>query len=1264
MKVHFLANEVDMCGMKRILTIGWMLSLAVVTGCDRGGPDDDSGGFIAPGVTSVALADAGDGTGKTLFERLDGKAVGMPFRNDVDNEHRWMHLYTSAFAGGGVCIGDYDDDGRPDVFLTSQTGRNRLYRQVSDWQFKDVSDAAGIDSEVAWSSGATFVDIDNDGDLDLYVCNYEAANKLYINDGEGKFEDQAREMGLDYTGASHTMAFADYDRDGDLDAYLLTNRMYPLPGEEPKYEIKNVGGKPVIAERHRRLIYALELPGGGYRFEAAGDRDFLYRNNGDGTFTDVTKDAGLEHDTYYHGLSATWWDYDNDGDEDLYVANDFWAPDFLYRNNGDGTFTDVIRQAVPHTPWFSMGSDAADINNDGHFDFLATDMAATTHFMEKTTMGAMGANTWFMETAEPRQYMRNAMFLNTGTDRFMEIAFMSGLAKSDWTWCPKFGDLDNDGRLDLFITNGIARSLMNSDQDLAIERMRKEALAGRPAGSLTRDEQLQLQVKQWEMVNTSPARPETNLAFRNTGDLRFEKSAKAWGLDHKGISWGAAYGDLDRDGDLDLIVSNVNEGVGIYRNNGTSGNRVVLQLVGDASNRFGVGAVVRAIADGMTQTRRLTLARGYMSCNEPMVHLGLGDAKQIDELIIDWPSGKRQTLKGMPAGRLYTITEPANAPKRPVEEQAPPMFELFKGLEAVAHKERRFNDYARQTLLPWHHSQLGPGIAVGDIDGDGDDDVVLAGAAGQGAQIHVNQGDGSFRWRVSSALQDHAHQEDLCPLLFDADGDGDLDLYMSSGGTEVELGGPSEASLRDRLYLNDGKGRFTIATRDALPDVLDSSSVVTAADFDHDGDLDLFVGGRVIPGKYPLSPSSRLLRNDGGKFVDVTDDAAPGLRQAGLVTSAVWSDATGDGRVDLLLSIEWGPIKLFVNDGGRLRDATKDAGLADRTGWWNGIAAADLDRDGDMDYIVTNFGVNTKYHASPKHPSLLYYGDFEGDGKFCLVEAKDESDIIYPVRGRSCSSTAMPFIADKFPTYKSFGLASLDSIYTKPKLEQAHRFAATELRSGVLINESDSASTPRFRFVALPLLAQAAPSFGIVAQDFDADGNIDVYLAQNFFSTQIETGRMDGGVGLLLRGDGKGGLSPVWPSRSGLIVTGDAKGAASLDLNADGLPDLLTTRNDETLVAHRNRAVSSNRILTVKLKGRPGNPTGVGARVTLIFDNGSRQTREVAAGGGYLSQSSAAAVFGLGQSKAKQIEVRWPGVAESTRQNIAAGDRNVDVAHP
>lgn len=1231
--------------MARLLWIAIALcGLSASVGCHQTGAESDgksSNANLSEGIVATPLAAKSKSVGDsqpTLFSRLPPDQTGVDFINPIDTSHSLKFLYSSSMACGGVAIADVNADGRADIYLTSGPKANRLYLQTSDWKFTDATEKAGVDGGAAWGVGAAIVDVDGDGDLDIYVCNYRTPNQLYINDGKGAFTERAKEFDVDINDSSHTPAFCDYDHDGDLDLYLLTNRMYRREGEprlmdafvtdsEGKF-IRDADGRPRVRDGFKDYYDAVQAGENSYNLDVVGRPDYFLRNDG-GKFTDITIDAGISGRG--HGLSAIWWDYDQDGWTDLYVGNDFDEPDQFYRNRGDGTFDEVIKQTVNHTSWFSMGADFGDLNNDGYEDFLIADMAGTSHYKQKTAMGSMGDKYWFMQHADPPQLMRNMLYLGTGSPRFMEAANLAGLAQSDWTWAVKLCDLDNDGRLDVYITNGMTRNFNEKDDPIALQK--------RPGAT------------QWDRYEHLPPMKERNLAYRNLGDLKFQDVAKQWGLDQLGVSFGAAQADLDRDGDLDFVVANIDEPVSLLRNDSDAGHRVLVKLVGARGNTQGIGARVRLKSKSGVQMGEMELARGYMSANEAVLHFGLGDDDHIEQLEVFWPSGHKQTFTDLAADQLYTITEPAGDP--PKQAPAPPAAKMFSESQSLAeltHSETPYNDFAREPLLPNKLSQLGPGMAWGDVDGDGDDDVYIGGAAGKPGRLAFNHGDGQFRATPTEPGDEEQGTpwiadrdcEDLAPLFFDADGDGDLDLYVVSGGVECDAG--SEV-LQDRLYLNGGKGKFTKAPTGTLPDERDSGSVACAADWDRDGDLDLFVGGRVIPGKYPLAARSHLLRNDGGKFVDAAGELAKGLAESGLVTAALWSDADGDGWLDLVVAHEWGPVKLFHNDQGKeLADATQAAGLAEYTGWFNGLAGGDLDNDGDIDYVATNFGLNTKYHASREKPALLYYGDFENNGKMHLVEAEYEGKTLFPVRGRSCSSASMPFIKEKFANYHQFALASLQDIYTPDGLDKAHRFAATTLESAVLLNDGG-----KFKWIALPRLAQASPSFGVAIADADGDGKADVYLAQNFFHPQIETGRMGGGVSMLLKGRGDGSFDAIMPGKSGLVAPGDSKSLTTADVNGDGALDFVIGVNDGPVQVFEQRRSTSNRGVAVRLVGANGNPTAVGARVTAVLNDGSRQTAEVQAGSGYLSQSSPTIAFGLPEDKRlAKVDVVWPDGSRSS----------------
>ena len=1017
----------------RVVMVAFSIVL-VLTGCFRrkgsvSTPPEQTRQFITSSVLPTRRPFSG-----SAFTSLSTAQSGIDFVHTWVPPERYPYDLETAMFGGGVAIGDFDNDGLSDIYLSRPHGGNRLYRNLGNLLFEDATVEAGVSQEF-WGQGASFVDIDNDGDLDLFACAHASPNRLFLNDGRGQFREAAEEFGLAFLGASVMMSFADYDLDGDLDAYLTTNYLNPPPGFKLGRAALTRDGRVVLpkdAVDYRKVLYDAD---GKPAVVRAAQMDRLYRNDG-GQFTDVTTTSGISGTD--HGLSAIWWDYDDDKDPDLYVANDFTDADYLYRNNGDGTFSNVIADAMPHTPWFSMGADAADINNDGRLDLIASDMSGSNHYKQKMGMGDMSENLWFLEHPTPRQYMRNAVYLNTGTERFMEVAYLTGMADTDWTWSTNFGDFDEDGYVDLFVTNGMTRDWQNADLRAHVKEL----------GGKTSPRGRRFWVSQ-------PPKADPNIAFRNLGDLQFAHAGERWGLNEALATYGAATSDLDNDGDLDIVTVNFGDQARVYRNNSSSSRRVLVNLKGTASNRFGIGSRIKVRTATGIQVREVTLAHGFASAGEPIVHFGLGNETTIEELSIVWPCSSVQRFQNLDTNREYTIMERQGIKTLTGSSNGPTWFTRASSFTPKKHRERLFDDFQRQPLLPNKLSQRGPGVTTGDIDGDSDIDIFVGGAAGQMGWIYENSDDGQFHVHSTWTTSNDGECEDVGAQFFDADNDGDQDLYVVSGSVEAE---PGDVTFRDRLYLNDGLGRFTRAT-DALPDLRESGSCVAVADFDRDGDVDIFVGGRSIAGRYPETPNSYLLSNQAGSFSEVTDSVANGLRQSGLVTSAIWSDANADGWVDLLVTYEWGPVRFWKNEHGKLVDETHSAGLSHRLGWWTSIAASDIDNDGDLDYAVTNVGLNTKYHATKQQPVHLYYGDYDGSGQKHLVEASFEGDVLFPLRGRSCSANAMPFLRDRFPSFQQFAQADVKQIYSEHHLENATRLQANTLESGILINDG----TARFR---------------------------------------------------------------------------------------------------------------------------------------------------------------------------------------------------------
>ncbi|HEX2860471.1 MAG TPA: FG-GAP-like repeat-containing protein [Lacunisphaera sp.] len=1169
------------CGPRLALAgaVGWL-------GLATAGPGADT-----PGLARAPLMPRAEARGATLFTELPAAETGILAPNDYADPRMWadrFHELGVGAIGTGVCVGDYDNDGRPDILVVSKVETCRLFHNRGGWKFEDVTERANIgDFSGEWKQGASFVDVDNDGWLDVYVCRFAAPNLLFINQRNGTFREEAKTRGLAVTDASNMAAFADYDRDGWLDVYVQTN-----------------------------LLDAREQPN--------GQPDYLFRNKGDGTFTNVTAAAGIAGEAQGH--SATWWDYDGDGWPDLYVANDFAVPDFLYRNNRDGTFTKVTGAVLPHTTGTSMGADLGDVNNDGRLDFMVADMATTTQEKDQRGMADTRGQARGLPPDDPTvalQLPRNALYLNTGTGRMLEAASLAGLDATDWTWSLRWEDLDNDGRLDLHVTNGMNREQTNLD--LMIAMMKAESALERV-----------------RLMKASPVLAERNLVYRNLGELRFEETGAAWGLNQHGVAFGAATGDLDGDGDPDLVHTNFQQHPTVLRNDGATGHRVLVALRGTASNRFGVDAVVRIFTAQGEQVRVHTLARGYLSTSEPVLHFGLGDTTRIARLTVSWPSGRTQEFTDLPADFRYTVTEPAPPTPTPVRPVAPrAMFSEVSeawGLSWTSREERREGTVS-QPGLPFRFNRRGPGVAVGDVDGDGWDDLVIGGTAQDPVRI-LRRAGSRYEPIMVPALAQPPAINDGPPLLLDGQGQGSVDLLMTRGGAALPA---EEPEYEPGLYLNDGKGNFREASLSTRPSLPVSAGAAVAADFDRDGRLDVFVGGRVSPGYFPEIPGSALWANRDGRWVDVTAQVAPALATVGMVASALWSDVDGDGWVDLVIALDWGGVRYFRNDHGRrFEDRSEQAGFAAAgTGLWTGLASGDFNEDGRPDFVAGNLGLNTPLRATGSHPALVFAGDFNGNGNGTpqLVSGRYDGDRLVPQQSRREMGAILPEVLKRFPRNDAYARASLEEIVGASRLAAATRLAATELRSGVFLSQPDG----RYRFVPLPRLAQIAPVQGVVAGDFDGDGRADIHVVQNSYAPAPSLGRFDGGLSQLLRGDGTGNFTPVSVSESRVQVTGDAKALAVIDLDDNGWPDFVVTRNDSSSLAFRNNGVEGRRMFGVRLRGLAGNPAAVGARVEVVLANGQLLWSEVAAGGGWASQSTSTCFFGYGQDNPPiRIRVQWP----------------------
>ena len=1120
-------------------------------------------------VPTLMLAQ--EGGEPPLFTRLTPEETGIDFSNYVQETPEFnINVFIYAYNGGGVAAGDINKDGLIDLYFsgTQAHSPNRLYINKGNMKFEEVSAKAGVDDSVGVRYGISMIDINGDGWLDIYVNKQHHPNLLYINNKNGTFTERGKEYGLDYCCSSTQTAFLDYDLDGDLDAYIGVNGVAT-----------------------------------GNDYTNKGISDYFFRNNGDGTFTDVTEEAGI-HDEGY-ALSVTVGDVNNDGYPDIYITNDFVWRDVLYYNNGDGTFREATKDVMKHTTEFGMGSDIGDFNNDGLLDIMAVDMLPESHWRKMSHMGSQNS---FSPLFDSTQMMRNNLHLNRGNGMFSDVAQLAGVDETDWSWSVLFGDYDLDGYQDLFITNGYMRDVANRD---VIKMVPRNA----PLSVLLRVPSIKLD----------------NHAYQNNGDLTFKKVSKEWGLGDYVNSNGAIYADLDNDGDLDLIVNNIGPDSAasavamIYRNNASElnkGNWLQVDLKGTGMNRFGIGARVQIQYGENQQIREHYPVRGYLSSTENKLHFGLGDVSIIDRLLVTWPNGSAQVLEHIEANRVVTLKQKdasdgidiASLRVVPSESTAKKTFtELEETGIDFAHLENRFDDFNRERLLPNALSRNGPGLAIGDVDGNDLDDVWIGGAKESSGQLYLQTSPGLFALSPQAeAFSADRSSEDMGSIFFDADRDGDLDLYVASGGNETE---PGDSLLQDRLYLNDGTGLFTLSEH-SLPKMYSSTSSVVACDYNGDGDLDLFVAGRCTPGEYPDVSRSYLLANKKGTFTDVTEEVAPGLVSPGMVTSAIWSDFDNDNRPDLILTGEWMGIHFFRNDKGKkLIDVTSETGLDSINGWWQSLSAGDFDNDGDMDYIAGNIGLNTRqtYQPTREYPIRLYANDFDRNSSRDLVMTYYFQGKEYPARNRDALATQMgTYIKKNWVDYVPFSLATVDRVFDPTLLATAEQRYATTMYSAYIENLGDGT----MRLHPLPILAQASPIFGTTIFDFNADGNLDVLALENFHGPDREVIRYDAGFGLYLAGNRRGGFTAVPVTESGFFAPQDGRSLALVDINSDSTVYLIAVNNNaKTQVFEHQYGPFDGRILSLK-------PNEHYTHAVIEFKDGKLRRHEFPVGSGYLSQSS------------------------------------------
>lgn len=1122
---------------------------------------------------------------KTLYTLLSKEESGITFSNNILETDSFNILtYEYIYNGGGVGIGDFNNDGQQDVFFCGNMVPNRLYLNQGDLKFKDVSEKANINVAGKWNSGVSVVDINNDGLLDIYVTatlrkdSSARRNMLFINkgiDAEGipTFEDQAAKYGIDFGGYCVMSAFFDYDRDGDLDLYILTN----------------------VKINNRPTTYREKIIDG-----SAPNNDKLYRNNGNGTFSDVTIEAGIKEEGFGLGLAVS--DFNSDGFPDLYISNDYLSNDILYLNNRNGTFTNTTPKMLGHQSQFSMGNDAADFNNDGRPDLITLDMLPENNDRIKTTISNKSYQNYINNErfGYQYQYVRNMLQLNNGADqgiKFSEMGQLSGVYQTEWSWSPLFMDVDNDGWKDLLITNGFPKDI--TDKDFANYR--------NDVGQLASIRYL---------LDSIPIVKIPNYAFKNNGNLTFTDVSQTWGINTPSFSNGAAFADFDNDGDLDYAVNNINGEAFIYRNDLYEKDKVpavsylTVDLVGSARNKKAYGAQVTVYTDQKIQFSELNPFRGFLSSVESSVHFGMGAARQADSIRVVWPDGKVSRLGPTNTNQRIRIDYASSAKDDLQEKSEDAVQKLFHEVRALKlqfkDQEEDQNDFNIQRTLPHKFSQYGPGLAIGDINGDGLEDLVIGGSANHPTQLFAQLKNGRFT--PAKSLQTHEKTfEDQGLLLFDVDNDKDLDLYIVAGGFLPE---GYSAIFQDHLYLNDGKGNFK---ETKVPQEDASGSCVRAADFDSDGDLDLFVGGRVASGKYPMAPTSHLFQNNKGEFTDVTDQRAPGLGKTGMVTDALWTDYNNDGATDLMVVGEFMAIQFYKNEKGSL-SLDRGTGLDLYTGWWNSIGAGDFDQDGDIDYVVGNLGENNNFHIAPNNPLKVFAKDFDGNGSVdpvmaCYMKESMASaeKKLFPMHFWDELNNQSPLFRRKFRRYNRYAKTDMEHLFTEAEKKDMLVLEANTMATSFVENKGDG----KFVLKRLPTLAQVAPVFGIVTDDFNGDGNLDFAMIGNDFGNEVFAGRYDGFTGLVMLGDGKLNFSLEPSSTSGFYVPGNAKGFARIDVNSE--PLFIATQNQDSL-----RIVGVTKRKDIK-KFVP-RPTDVTADV--VMKNGKHQRVEFYYGSGFLSQSS------------------------------------------
>jgi hypothetical protein len=1126
---------------------------------------------------------------KPLLRLIPSAESGIEFQNSlIASDSLNVLKYEYFYNGASVSAGDFNNDGLSDLFFTGNMVGNRLYLNRGNLKFEDVSEIAGIENNGRWNSGSAVADVNNDGFPDIYVCtngnsdSTKRPNSLFINTGLNKqgipvFKDMAREFGVEEFGYSQNAAFLDYDRDGDLDLYVLTNFV-------------GINGPATF---HPKITDG-----------SSDTNDQLYRNNGDNTFTNVTIEAGIVYEGYGLGIAIA--DINLDGYPDIYIGNDYITNDLIYINNQDGTFSNQAKYKMKHQSRFSMGNDISDINNDGLVDIFTLDMLPSTNYRKKTSVDGGGSYLTYTSTEKlgyEYQYMRNMVQLNNGDAPFSEIGQMLGLYQTEWSWSPLFFDIDNDGNKDLLITTGFPKDLTNIDYI----RFKNDV------GMFTKSHQL---------ISVLPELKLPNYGYKNNGDLTFTDNSLEWGLSTPSYSNGAAFADLDNDGDLDYIVTNIDDKVHLYENTlyshrSKESDPHYLRL--KLNGKFNGGELGTKITlftdDGKKQYCDYSIYRGYLSTMENFVHFGLGKNTSVSKLEVVWPDGNKQVLQNIKADQVLVIDYkdaqaqlPDDVSVKKVSGQK--YFKKITSDSGISYKHYEMDqiDYYIQRTLPHKFSQSGPGIAVGDINGDDLEDFIIGGSSFYNASIFIQDKNEKF---VQSELikLNEKYNEDEGLLLFDADNDKDLDLYVVSGSYEFPAG---NERYKDRLYLNDGKGKFSLSAG-MIPDETTSGSCVRAADFDGDGDLDLFVGGRVITGNYPFSPPSYILRNDRGVFRDVTKEICSPLISGGMITDAIWTDYDNNGTTDLITVGEFMAITIYKNAGSVLTKL-ENSGVEKYSGWWNSITGADFDKDGDTDYIVGNLGLNNAYNISIGEPLRVYAKDFDNNGSIdailsCYFKSNTGEMVEYPVHSLDMLSGQIPNLKNQFPSYSKYGETTMKQLLSMYNSDNLLLLEANYPLTSYMENLGNG----KFVLKALPQVTQYAPVNGLQTDDVNNDGNLDLILVGNDFGNEIISGRYDALNGAVLFGDGKGEFSSLSTMESGFLVPGDAKALARLNGKANDM--FIATQNKDSLMIYVKSMKTDPEFRVYK-------PLPSDSWAELVYKNGQIEKVEFYFGAGYLTQST------------------------------------------